>query len=87
MIRLKEMATGKLVWVVGKDEHLSSFDPHLHAIIRGDYGRHNIGMVAEYIDAKGWELETAAFRLTEEDRKYIEAHKNDPPISETKYSD
>jgi hypothetical protein len=86
MMRIKEIATGKLLWV-GEDESLVAFDPHLAAVVRGDYGKQNLGTVAQYLNAKGWELDGGAFRLTEEDRRYIEAHKNDPPIREKKYSE
>jgi hypothetical protein len=86
MLRLTEIKTGRLLFV-GEDENLASFDPHLYATIRGGYGKHNVGTVAQYLDAKGWELDMGEFGLTEEDRKYIEAHKNKPPVSERKYSE
>jgi hypothetical protein len=86
MMRLKEIKTGRLLFV-GEDENLASFDPLLHAAVRGDYGKHNVGTVAQYLDSKGWELDMGAIRLTDEDQRYIEAHINKRPIREQKYSE
>ena len=67
---------------VGEERSLASFDPHLHALWYGDYGKHNIGPFAKYLDDKGWEAEMAAFKLTEEDKRFLEQHRNDPPLTE-----
>jgi hypothetical protein len=48
MMRIKEKATGKLVFV-GEEESLASFDPHLHSIWHGDYDKHNVGTFARYM--------------------------------------